>query len=287
MLNEWLLDWRRIQEQESLSMTDRLHVQVDDHVASVRLNRPQKSNAIDMPMFQAFTEIGDKLAEDKSVRAVVLHGAGDHFCAGIDLSVFQGAGIASASKEGGDLLAALSPSAANLFQKAAYAWRELPMPVIAAIKGVAFGGGMQIALGADIRYARPDSKLSVMEIKWGIIPDMAISATAHQVVPVDRLKELAYTARVISGVEGMEYGLVTALKDDPLEAAFELAREIAGRSPDAVRAVKTLFDETWHPDSAGNLRKEAELQKTLMGTPNQMEAVMANMQNRAPEFSDT
>ena len=267
-------------------MTDRLHVQVDDHVASVRLNRPEKNNAIDMAMFEAIVDTGKTLADDKSVRAVVLHGAGDHFCAGIDLSIFQGTGIGAMASHGGDLMAAMDSSLANLFQKAAYVWRELPVPVIAAIHGVAFGGGLQIALGADIRYASPDCRLSVMEIKWGIIPDMAITQTAHHVMSVDKLKELAYTARIISGREGLEYGLLTAVKDKPLEAAMALAREIAGRSPDAVRATKKLFDESWHHDPAGGLRIEAELQTSLMGTSNQMEAVAANLQKRAPEFSD-
>ena len=264
-------------------MTDRLDVDIDDRVAIVRLNRPQKHNAIDIDMFEAIIATGDRLAGDSSVRAVVLTGAGDHFCSGIDISVFQGAGIGAA---GSGRMNPVTDSPANFFQKAAFAWREIPVPVIAAINGVAFGGGLQIALGADIRYATAAAQLSVMEIKWGLIPDMAISTTAHHLVPVDRIKELAYTGRVISGSEALGLGLITAVKEAPLTAAIELAREIAGRSPQAIRAIKKLFDESWHPQTDRSLRLEAGLQSSLMGAANQLEAVQANVQKRKPEFDD-
>lgn len=264
-------------------MTDRLRVEIDNHIAIVRLNRPQKHNAIDLEMFEAFIDAGDRLAGDKTLRAVVLTGAGEHFCAGIDLSVFQEAGIDAA---GAGRMAARESSPANFFQSAAYVWREMPVPVIAAMRGVAFGAGLQIALGADIRYARADAQLSIMEIQWGIIPDMAISLTAHHVIPVDRIKELAYTGRVISGSEALTQGLLTAVKDNPLEAAIGLAREIAQRSPEAIRAIKKLFDKSWHADSAAALQLEAQLQTSVMGTPNQVEAVTARLQKRKPEFGD-
>lgn len=264
-------------------MADRLTVDVAEHVATVTLNRPEKNNAIDIEMFDAFAGIGQRIAADRSIRAVVLTGAGEHFCAGIDLSAFQGEGLVTA---GQGRMAPRDDSPANYFQTAAYVWHELPMPVIAAMHGVTYGGGMQIALGADIRYATPDARLSIMEIKWGIIPDMAITSTALQIVPLDRLKELAYSARVISGSEALGYGLVTAVKDDPLAAAQELAAEIAGRSPDAVRAIKQLFDRSWNTGVAESLALEASLQTGLMGTPNQVEAVMANLQKRAPDFGD-
>ena len=264
-------------------MAEKLSIETDDQVTIVRLNRPQKHNAIDMGMFEEIIEIGATLAADTSIRAVVLTGAGDHFCAGIDLSVFQGEGIGAA---GGGRMDAIDGSPANFFQKAAYAWRELPVPVIAAIRGVAFGGGLQIALGADIRYARADAQFSIMEIKWGLIPDMAISTTAHHVLPVDKAKELAYSGRVISGSEAEAIGLVTAIKDDPLAAATAMAHEIAGRSPDAIRATKKLFDESWHSHTDSSLRLEANLQTSIMGAPNQLEAVHANLQKRKPEFGD-
>lgn len=265
-------------------MTDRLLVDINDHVAIVRLNRPDKNNAIDLEMFEAFIDIGGQLAGDKTLRAVVLTGAGGHFCAGIDIVVFQGAGINAA---GAGRMQAREASPANFFQSAAYVWREIPVPVIAAMRGVAFGGGLQIALGADIRYATADTQLSVMEINWGIIPDMAISLTAHHVIPVDRLKELAYTGRVITGSEALAQGLLTAVKEDPLEAAIGLAREIAQRSPEAIRAIKKLFDESWHAGAAASLQLEAQLQTSVMGTPNQIEAVTAKLQKREPEFGDS
>lgn len=264
-------------------MTERLRVNIVNHVATVCLNRPEKNNAVDIEMFDAIIETGKRLAADNTVRAVVLTGEGEHFCAGIDISVFQGAGIGAA---GEGLMDARDPSPANFFQSAAYVWREIPVPVVAAIRGVAFGAGLQIALGADIRYASADAQLSVMEIKWGIMPDLAISATAHCVVPVDRMKELAYTGRVISGTEALAEGLVTAVKEDPLAAACSLAQQIAGRSPAAIRAIKTLFDQSWHPDTDESLKREARLQMSLMGSPNQLEAVAANLEKRAPEFSD-
>jgi enoyl-CoA hydratase/carnithine racemase len=262
-------------------MAARLDVEIDGHIAIVRLNRPQKHNAIDLDMFEEITETGGRIAGDSNVRAVVLTGAGDHFCAGIDLSVFQGEGIVAA---GSGRMDAINESPANFFQKAAFAWREIPVPVIAAIRGVAFGGGLQIALGADIRYARADAQFSIMEIKWGLIPDMAISVTAHHLMPVDKVKELAYTGQVISGSEALAAGLVTAVKDDPLAAAVDLAGRIARRSPDAIRGIKKMFDESWHSGTADSLRREAEVQMSVMGRPNQLEAVQANMQKRKPEF---
>ncbi len=166
---------------------------------------------------------------------MVLTGAGDHFCSGIDLSVFSNEGISAA---GSDRMGPVDESPANFFQKAAYAWREIPVPVIAAIQGVAFGGGLQIALGADIRYAKADAQFSVMEVKWGLIPDMAITATAHHLMPADKAKELAFTGRIISGTEALACGLLTDVKEDPLASALGLAREIAARSPDAIRSIK-------------------------------------------------
>jgi enoyl-CoA hydratase/carnithine racemase len=211
----------------------------------------------------------------------VMRGAGDNFCAGIDLSVFQGSGLSGIDK---DAFKPRDGSPANFFQSAAYVWRELPVPVIAAIKGVAFGAGLQIALGADIRYAAPDARLSIMEIKWGIIPDMAITATLRDVMPADRAKELSLTGRIVSGSEAGTIGLITAVHDDPLDAARTLASEIAGKSPDASRAIKTLVNTSWHDSIEAALKREAKLQMSLLGKPNQTEAVTANLEKRAPDF---
>ena len=264
-------------------MADRVTVNIDSNIASVTLNRADKHNAVDIAMFEALIETGKALANDRSLRAVVIHGAGDSFCAGIDVSVFAGQRIAAT---GADKMQPRNDSPANFFQSAAYVWRELPIPVIAALHGVVFGAGLQIALGADIRYARADTKMSIMEIKWGLIPDMAISTTLPNLIPIDKAAELAWTGKVISGREASELGLVTDVFEDPLSAAQELAQTIAGKSPDAVRAIKKLFCEAWQTQSASLLRLEAELQIKVMASPNQMEATKANMEKRAPEFGD-
>lgn len=265
-------------------MSERVLIDVDDHTAIVTLNRPDKNNALDIEMFQALIDAGDSLAARSEVRAVVLNGAGGNFCAGIDLSVFQGEGIGEAAA--GDLMQPRDGSPANFFQSAAYVWQALPVPVIAAISGVALGGGLQIALGADIRYAAPDARLSIMEIKWGIIPDMAITAGARGVLPLDRLRELAFTGRIVDGKEAETLGLVTRTLGDPLKGATELAVEIAARSPDAVRAIKRLFRDAWQIPVEASLRREAELQQQVIGQPNQVEAVMANLHKRNPDFRD-
>ena len=263
-------------------MSERLQISIENHVAEVRLNRPEKHNALDMEMFDELAAEGERLSAERSVRAVVLTGAGDNFCAGIDLSIFS---------EPGDAIdpASMAPqgdSHANRFQRAAFAWREIPVPVICAIRGVAFGGGAQIALGADMRYAAPDAKLSIMEIRWGLIPDLAISVTSGNLLRDDQLRELAYTGRVVGASEALDLGLVTAVHDDPLNAARETARLIAGRSPDAIRAMKAMFNERRDLDAAQSLALEAKLQSGIIGRPNQLEAVRANVENREPEFED-
>ena len=263
-------------------MSERLQISIENHVAEVRLNRPDKHNALDMEMFDELAAEGERLSADRSVRAVVLTGAGDNFCAGIDLSIFS---------EPGDAIdpASMAPqgdSHANRFQRAAFAWREIPVPVICAIRGVAFGGGAQIALGADMRYAAPDAKLSIMEIRWGLIPDLAISVTSGNLLRDDQLRELAYTGRVVGASEALDLGLVTAVHDDPLTAARETARLIASRSPDAIRAMKTMFNERRDLDAAQSLALEAKLQSGIIGRPNQLEAVRANVEDRKPDFED-
>jgi enoyl-CoA hydratase/carnithine racemase len=263
-------------------MSTRLQISVEDHVAEVLLNRPEKHNALDMRMFDELAAAAARLAAETSVRAVILTGAGDNFCAGIDLGIFSDPGDAidpSSMAPGKD-------SHANRFQRAAFAWREIPVPVICAIRGVAFGGGAQIALGADLRYAAPDAKLSIMEIRWGLIPDLAISVTARNLVREDVLRELAYTGRVVKGSEARELGLVTAIHDDPLQAARDAARLIASRSPDAIRAMKALFNERLDLDAERSLALEARLQSGIIGQPNQLEAVRANVEGREPEFGD-
>ena len=262
-------------------MNDRLEITIEDHVAEVVLNRPDKMNALDMDMFYSLDEAARSLAGEVAVRAVVLRGAGENFCAGIDLSVLQGGADIGAA-----LLDPVQDSPANIFQRAAYAWRELAMPVVCALQGVTFGGGFQIAMGADLRYAAPDAKFSIMESKWGLIPDMAISTTLRDILPPDRLKELAWTARVIDANEALALGIVTAIEDDPLTAARQMAGEIRQRSPDAVRGIKRLVNEAWQRSEDDSLALEAQLQLKILGAQNQGEAVRANLGKRAPDFVD-
>jgi enoyl-CoA hydratase/carnithine racemase len=262
-------------------MGERVVIKVEDHVAEVRLNRPDKYNAVDAAMFEAVAAAADEIAANREVRAVVLTAEGDNFCAGIDMSLFQ-SGFDFADALG----TPVAPSPANIFQRPGYAWRELPVPVICAINGVCYGAGFQIAMGADIRYSAADAKLSIMEIKWGLIPDMSLTTTVRDVLPADKVKELMFTAAVISGTEAQELGVVTAVHEDPVAAARQTALEIASKSPDAIRAGKRLLNEALRMPEAEALALEARLQGKLIGSPNQVEAAMANFEKRAPRFKN-
>jgi enoyl-CoA hydratase/carnithine racemase len=267
-------------------MADLVTIDIDQGVADVRLNRVDKYNALSPDMFKAIIDAGQSLAGNRQVRAVVLSGNGRGFCAGLDMGSFQGMAGGGRREGGGGGLLERDARPENHAQRPAYVWKRLPMPVIAAIHGVAFGGGCQIALGADIRFAAPDARLSVMEIKWGLVPDMSLTQTLRDLVPLDVAKELTFTGRILSGEEAKALGLVTHLADDPLAAALALAREIAGKSPDAIRAGKKLLEESWHADERIGLELESKLQMELIGSPNQVEAVKANFENRTPRFAD-
>jgi enoyl-CoA hydratase/carnithine racemase len=274
-------------------VSERVSISIRDGVADVRLNRPDKMNALDDAMFRGIIDAGLQLKDDKSVRAVVLWGGGRAFGAGPDFSSFGAmAGDGAKDEEKGEesrtARGLLSPtdSPGNRAQYTAWVWQEIPAPVIAALHGVAYGGGLQVALGADIRIVAPDTRLSVMEIKWGLVPDMAGTQTLRHLVRLDVAKELAFTGRVFSGTEAAELGLATQVSDTPLEAALEMAREIAGKSPQAVRASKQLFNETRLGGLEEGFKLEESLQRGLIGSPNQIEAVKANLQKRQPDFSD-
>ncbi|MEM9207782.1 MAG: crotonase/enoyl-CoA hydratase family protein [Pseudomonadota bacterium] len=262
-------------------MSNRIQVNVVDHVADVVLNRPEKHNAVDRDMFEAFGAVGQQLASDRSIRAVVLRGSGENFCAGIDISTFSSDGIDP------QLMAPGADTPANFFQRAAYVWRELPVPVIAALHGVVFGAGLQIALGTDVRISAPNAQLSIMETKWGIIPDMASMTSLPALVSYDKAMELTWSGRIVSGEEAAGIGLVTSLHDDPVARAKALAESLCHKSPDAVRAAKQLYLEAYADRDAQLLRREAELQMAVMAGANQAEAVAANLQKRAPEFADS
>jgi enoyl-CoA hydratase/carnithine racemase len=262
-------------------MSERAQVTIDNAVATVRLSRPDKLNALDAAMFEGMIRAGEQIMADKSVRAVVLHGEGRAFSAGLDFASFMGNPDLMQK-----LLARDEKSLANVAQRIAWIWQEVQVPVIAAVHGVAFGGGLQIALGADIRYVTPDAQLSVLEIKWGLIPDMSITQTLTRLVPLDVAKELTFTGRIISGAEAVELGLATKVTKDPLADALETAKLIATKSPHAIRAGKTLLNEAPTMSRADALKLETALQVGLLGSPNQMEAVQANMMKREPDFKD-
>ena len=263
-------------------MTELVTVTVADHVAEVRLNRPEKMNALSIPMFEAVTAAAERIMADRSVRAVVLSGEGRAFCAGLDLANFTDptafGGDAFGNGRGGYW--------PNFYQKPCYVWKDVPVPVICALHGVVFGGGLQIALGADIRIAHPETRLSLMEIKWGLIPDMSGSQTLRDLVRLDVAKELAFTGRIVAAPEAKDMGLVTRLDDDPRAAALAMAREIAEKNPQAVTLAKLLLEGSWHGDDARGLELEERLQATLLMSANQTEAVMAGMQKRPAVFTD-
>ena len=250
----------------------------------VELARPDKLNALDAPMFEALAAAGDALGGDSSLRCVVLSGQGRGFCAGLDFGSFMA--MAGDGEAVGRFFEPHPKSPANRAQEAAYAWRRLEVPVIAAVHGACLGGGLQIALAADVRIVAPDAQLSVMEIKWGLIPDMTGSQTLRDLVRLDVAKELTLTGRKVDGPEAVALGLATRVADRPLEAAFDLARVVSERSPHAVRAAKKLLDTTRRSSLEEGLALEAELQRQLLGSPNQIEAVMANLEKRPPRFSD-
>jgi len=265
-------------------MPELVTITIKDHVADVRLNRPDKYNALNPEMFQAVIAAGKAVAADRSIRAVVLSGEGRGFCAGLD---FQGFVAMGESKDGGiDLLQRTKGSPANNAQMPGYVWKQVPVPVIAAIHGVAFGGGLQIALGADIRFSSPDARFSVMEITWGIIPDMSGTQTLRDLVRLDIAKELTFTGRIVEAAEAAQLGLVTRVCNDPLAEAHTLAREIAAKSPHAIAAAKQLLETAWRSGTEEGLKLEEALQRTLIGTPNQIEAATAKFEKRSPKFTD-
>lgn len=261
-------------------MNDRVVIHLDnDGVADVRLNRADKMNALDSAMIEGILAAQDRLRAEPHLRAVVLHGEGRAFCAGLDISRFREMGT-----DRRHTLADRTHGIANAPQQTAWGWRDLPVPVIAAVHGVAFGGGLQIALGADIRYVSSDVKLSVMEIKWGLVPDMAGIALLRELVRGDVARELTYSGRIFHGDEAVRLGLATWAGSDPLAHARELARKIARSSPDAIRAAKRLLNRSTDADAAELLLSESREQDRLIGSPNQIEAVRAATEQREPEF---
>ena len=261
-------------------MTERVTIDIQEHIADVRLNRPDKHNALDDQQFEAIYAAGQQLRERNDVRAIVLSGNGPSFCSGLDWPSFMQPGQsldAAFVREDG--------AVANRAQRVATVWSEQAVPVIAALHGVAYGGGLQLALGADIRIARPDARLCIMEIDYGLIPDMAISQTLPRLLPMDQALELILSGRKLGAEEARQLGLVTQLNEDAHGAAMQLAEVIARHSPDAVRANKQLVQAAWPADQS-LLAEEARLQQDIMARPNFREAVDAKLNQRAARFED-
>lgn len=264
-------------------MTGNVTIDFDRHVAVVRLDRPDKLNALDVAMYDALLAAGQQLAARQDVRCIVLTGAGRAFCAGIDLQRLGTKGDAVPPPR---LLAARTHGIANLPQQVVIQWQQLAAPVIAAVHGVAFGAGLQLALGADMRYAAPGTRMSVMEVQWGLAPDMGGMALMRRLARDDVARELTYTGRIFLAEEALAYGLVTRVCDDPLSAALATAREIAEKSPHAVQAAKRLFNHGSEPELAEILAAESAEHDALVLHPNQREAVVARTARRNPHFGD-
>ncbi|SFC22309.1 Enoyl-CoA hydratase/carnithine racemase [Marinospirillum celere] len=263
----------------SSSQEPRVLLSMKQGIAHVQLNRPTKHNSLDMELIESLLETLASLQKYKELRVVVLSGNGESFCSGLDV-----AGVMADPKNIQFLLSGCDGHPHNHVQHLALGWRSLPVPVIAAVHGHCYGGGLQIALGADLRIARADARLSVMEGRWGIIPDMGLSVTSRGCVREDVLLRLTLTAETLSGEAAKREGLVTEIADNPLARAEELAEIILQRSPDMVKSSKRLLRDSYTQTDDERLAMEEKLQKRLLGTPNQMEAVMANLQKRPPQF---
>ena len=263
----------------------------DNGVVELALARPDKMNALDPAMFDALIDAGERLKCDAAVRAVVISGRGKAFCAGLDMQSFArmaggdggGGSVLGQGAAGLDILAR-THGISNAAQQVAMVWREVPVPVIAAVHGVAFGGGLQVALGADVRLVAPDTRLSVMEIKWGLVPDMGGMVLMRELARTDVVRELTFTGRIFSGEEAVALGFATRVSTDPLADALQMAHEIAQKSPDAIRAGKRLLNAALAHSAADLLLAESVEQKALIGSANQIEAVRANIERRPPRF---
>ena len=267
--------------------SERVTYTLNDGVADVRLVRADKMNALDKDMFEALVSTSQRLSREKGLRAVVISGEGRAFCAGLDMGNFSRMEQDTSVTTGGGQrdLSARTHGKANAAQQAVWGWRQLPVPVIAAVHGVAFGGGFQLALGADMRFVAPDTRMSIMEIKWGLVPDMAGTPILARLVRDDILRDLTYTGRVFTAQEALSYGLATRICDDPRAEALAAAKDIAAKNPDAIRAAKRMI-ENLAIDPGPALLAESVEQKKLIGTANQKEAVRANLEKRAPRFAD-
>ncbi|MGD9794111.1 MAG: crotonase/enoyl-CoA hydratase family protein [Acidimicrobiia bacterium] len=267
-------------------MSDRVLCTISSGVADVRINRPDKRNALDPATFRELIAVGEGLKAERGLRAVVLSGNGASFCSGLDFASFEAMLSGPSTDELGGIGSMVPGRATHVGQQTVHVWREIEVPVIAAIQGHALGGGLQIAMGADLRIVHPDAQLSVLEIRWGLVPDMTLTQFLPQLVGLDVAKELTFTGRVVSGREAVEIGLATKVSETPLDDALAMAQEIAGKNPFAIRGAKKLLDMAGAAPVADGFAEERRLMFSLVGSPNQIEAVQAFFAKRPPQFAD-
>jgi len=270
-------------------MSSVIEVTINNHVAHLQLNRPDAHNAIDGAIMNGLLDFARQMMDPGEIRAVVISGKGKSFCAGIDMNSFAEMASGELNSEREDVTAAmadLSPAGANRAQQLGWLWQEVPVPVIAAIQGVSLGGGLNLALGADIRLAHPQASLGLVEITWGLLPDMSATQSLRRLTSLDRAKELAMTGRRFSGEQALAYGLATEITTTPVEDALALAEQIANRNPDAVRAVKQVLNQSALVSVADGLQQEAAASQGILGSSNQVEAVSAKFEGRSPSFND-
>jgi len=260
---------------------------IENGIADLRLNRPDKMNAVDEKIMKGLREAVAAIDDDKNVRVVVLSGNGRAFCSGLDFSSFGDmlSGDLTADSVA-DAYDDLSPAGANKAQLLGWAWQELSVPVIAALHGAAMGGGLNMALGADIRIVHPQTKMGFVEISFGLLPDMSATQSLRRLAALDRIKELIFTGRKFSGEQALEYGLATELSDDPLADALEMAAVIARRNPDAIGKAKQMLNNSALVSVREGLAEESACSRQLMGTANQLEAVMSTFEKRDPRFTN-
>ena len=268
-------------------MSDAVIIENIDGVADVRINRPDKRNAVDSEVMAGLLAAIDQIKADSSIRCVVLSGEGKGFCAGLDMASFadmvSGELSADSASEAYD---DLSESGANRAQQLAWGWQELEVPVIAAVHGGAMGGGLNLALAADIRIVSPEARLGFVEVTFGLLPDMSATQSLRHLASLDRIKELIFTGRKFSGREALDYGLATELSDTPREDALFMAQVIAARNPEAIRKGKKLLNDAMQQSTREGLIAESDCSRQLMGTPNQVEAIMSGFESRPPVFVD-
>ncbi|HWV25800.1 MAG TPA: crotonase/enoyl-CoA hydratase family protein [Aeromicrobium sp.] len=251
---------------------------MEDGVAYVTLNRSEALNGIDLDLVEQLVAAAESLKDDQQIRAVILRGEGRSFCAGLD--------FASAFKDKKRVARFFlaGPRKANLFQKFSTVWRDLPVPVIAVVHGHCFGGGLQLVAGADFRFTTPDAQWSILEAKWGLVPDMGGTVPFLDVMPVDIVQRLAMTGEIVSGEQAVELGLATGVSDDPLAEALALVEQIKERSPDSVAATKQLIYRNTRGSERRALRRERKLQSLMFKSPNTKIAREAGMKKQSPVF---